>query len=235
MQSGTKKMWARIGWMALMLGWIGGAAWAQGGPIPVDSGSPSNLPPVTGTTGTNSAGGGFSCQVNNGRYEVVYQPPGQPGRFYPWAAPGQMGGGWSPERRCFEIAQRLEAYRPDGLTELRTGVENGYNVVCATTERSPFCRIVFTVPVGADPVVIRDRVFENLLIADSGQGTIAVNTFRANNSPQVFRNRSAGINLRPFLDVRDGGTLNAAASPAPFTSTSPNGNSRNLDRFRRRN
>ncbi|MFQ3679075.1 MAG: COP23 domain-containing protein [Pseudanabaenaceae cyanobacterium] len=226
-----------MSWIAL--GLSSGLLLSQAGPVPVDSfPSPDPLPPVPGPVETvGQTGGGFSCQFANGRPEVSYQPPSQPGRFYPWAAPGQMGGGWSPEQRCFEIARRLEAYRADGLTELRTGVENGYNVVCATTERNPLCRIVFTVPVGADPLTIRDRVFENLLIADSGQGTIAVNTLRANSQPRIFRSRAAGINLRPFLDVRDGGTLNAdsaASRPTPSTTAPiPNG-TRNLDRFRRR-
>ncbi len=220
-----------MNWIAL--GLSGGVLLAQTGPVPVDSPpvnpSPNSFPSGPVETVGNS-GGGFSCQFTNGRPEVSYQPPSQPGRFYPWAAPGQMGGGWSPEQRCFEIARRLEAYRADGLTELRTGVENGYNIVCATTERNPSCRIVFTVPVGADPLTVRDRVFENLLIADSGQNTIAVNTLRSRNQPGIFRNRAAGINLKPFLDVQDGGTLTAPSRPQPTAVPG----TRNLDRFRRR-
>jgi hypothetical protein len=224
-----------MGMSWIVLGLSGGMLLAQAGPVPVDS-VPSNTSPNPFPSGpvetVGSTGGGFSCQFANGRPEVSYQPPSQPGRFYPWAAPGQMGGGWSAEQRCFEIARRLEAYRADGLTELRTGVENGYNIVCATTERNPSCRIVFTVPVGADPLTIRDRVFENLLIADSGQGTIAVNTLRANNRPSIFRNRPAGINLKPFLDAQDGGTLATQTAPNPTQPmTAP---IRNLDRFQRR-
>jgi hypothetical protein len=168
-------------------------------------------------TGNISADQRFSCQSQNGQYTVMYQPKSQTGQFYPWAVPAVMGGGWSSERRCNEISRRLEQYRPDGLTELRTGVENGYNVICATTDRNGACRIVLTVPVGADPNNIRDRVFANLTTADSGQTTVGVNTFaqgnRSNSLGGLFgtpraslRNNNNGIDLKPFLDSTDGGT-----------------------------
>lgn len=158
----------------------------------------------------------FSCQTSGGQYTVMYSPESQPNQFYPWASPSQMGGGWSPEARCTEIARRLESYRPDGLTEMRTQMENGLNTICVTTDRVPGCRIVMTVPPGQDAIATRDRVFENLLIADSGQSTIAVNTFTGGGlgslgslfgRPRPTTVKSpAGINLRPFLDVKDGGT-----------------------------
>ncbi|MBD3882790.1 hypothetical protein IFO70_13540 [Phormidium tenue FACHB-886] len=168
----------------------------------------------------------FSCENVNGDYTVMYSPQSQPGRRYAWANPGQMGGGWTPERRCAEISRRLEFYRPDGLVELRTAIENGYDTVCVTTDAVPSCRIVLTVPEGQDPLATRDRVFSNLTVADSGQQTTAVNTYRGNGDRGIInqigeaigvdlsgitgrRQRSAGaegINLRPFLDPADGGT-----------------------------
>ena len=162
----------------------------------------------------------FSCQPLNGEYTVVYQPESQPSQYFPWAKPVQLGGGWTPQSRCNEIARRLESYRPDGLQEMTTGQENGYNTVCVTTERVPGCRIVFTVPPGQDPVSTRDRVFENLTVADSGQHTDAINTYtnrgddgignlvnRGREILGVGKSRSnKNINLQPFLDKKDGGT-----------------------------
>jgi hypothetical protein len=160
----------------------------------------------------------------NGQYTVMYQPESQPNQSFPWATPAAMGDGWTSARRCEEISQRLESYRPDGLVELRTDVENDYNTVCVTTENDPSCRIVFTVPPGQDPTLTRDRVFQNLTVADSGQETTAVNTYRnrdqqANGVDELLnmgravlsgrKNPQAGaesINLRPFLDRADGGT-----------------------------
>lgn len=164
----------------------------------------------------------FSCQVQNGQYMVMYQPKSQPGKSFPWAVPSAMGGGWSPERRCYEISRRLEAYRPDGLLEMRTAIENGYNIICATTEKNPTCRIVLTVPPGQDPIVTRDRVFANITTADSGQQTTGVATFKEGSSlPDVLglpvslplpRSRDT-IYLKPFLDPTDGGTLTAVPVP----------------------
>ncbi len=166
----------------------------------------------------------FSCAIDQGQHTVMYNPQSQPDEFYPWAKPQALGGGWSADRRCAEISRRLESYRPDGLLEMQTSVENGYDIVCVTTEADPSCRIVFTVPPGQDPELTRDRVFENLAVADSGQQTDAVNTYRGNGAGEILnqigqelginlpsgmggrRTSSSNINLRPFLDPADGGT-----------------------------
>ncbi|MEL6602067.1 MAG: COP23 domain-containing protein [Cyanobacteria bacterium J06614_10] len=175
----------------------------------------------------------FECQLSNGEYTVMYLPESQPGAAYPWATPGAMGGGWTAERRCFTISERLESYRPEGLAELQVGTENGYDIVCATTEQLPnMCKIVFTVPPGQNPVVTRDQVFENLALADSGTDTTIVNTFTAgddndllgqigdviNNFPlggaTSTAQRDENINLKPFLSPADGGTGAALTRPA---------------------
>ncbi|UBF24623.1 COP23 domain-containing protein [Kovacikia minuta CCNUW1] len=185
--------------------------------------------PADSTTGTpnsgtpaNLAGTRFTCEYRGGEYQVMYHPESQPQQSYPWAKPSALGGGWTPQNRCNEISRRLESYRPDGLLEMRTGVENGYNTVCVTTQRVSNCRIVLTVPPGQDPTSTRDRVFQNLTVADSGQQTQAVNTFvggsngdilnqigqAINNLPNLGNASpaSGAINLRPFLDRADGGT-----------------------------
>ncbi|NJR64787.1 MAG: hypothetical protein HC772_04795 [Leptolyngbyaceae cyanobacterium CRU_2_3] len=195
---------------------------SAGALVPVEAGL-AQTPSNSGSTPPSNAR--FSCELDNGEYTVMYSPQSQPNQTYPWAQPGEMGGGWTPERRCSEISRRLEFYRPDGLLELRTAVENGYNTVCVTTEFVPSCRIVLTVPPGQDPTSTRDRVFSNLTVADSGQQTGAVNTFTGRNSGGLLnqigqaigvdlsapsgrrqRGTSDGINLRPFLDRADGGT-----------------------------
>jgi hypothetical protein len=163
----------------------------------------------------------FSCGLDNGRYTVMYAPESQPDQQYPWAVPEDMGAAWPAERRCNVISDRLEAYRPDGLIELQTGLENGYNTVCVTTEAVSSCRIVFTVPPGQDPVTTRDSVFNNLVLADQGESTEGVTTLTNGESsildqigdvlggaslPGQSGSARSGINLRPFLDPADGGT-----------------------------
>ena len=171
------------------------------------------------TEETSTAAARFFCQLQGGQYTVMYAPSSQPSQSYPWAIPGDMGDAWPAERRCNEISRRLESYRPDGLLELQTGLENGYNTVCVTTEAVAACRIVFTVPPGQDPLATRDRVFNNLLVADQGNATTGVTTFTDGGSilddlgevlglpPGGSQSApSRGINLRPFLDTADGGT-----------------------------
>ncbi|ERT04933.1 circadian oscillating COP23 family protein [Lyngbya aestuarii BL J] len=170
----------------------------------------------------------FRCEVIGGEYTVMYYPVTQDNQGFAWAVPGEMGGGWTPDRRCNEISSRLESYRPDGLYELLTGVENGYNVICATTEDVPSCRIVLTVPTEENPQLVRDRIFQNLVVADSGTATQAVYTLTDENSTgdiiqgifrggtggnSTQRNRSRGINLKPFLAPEDRGTGTQLQSP----------------------
>lgn len=187
-----------------------------------------NDPSTTNPTPTRrSSDTRFTCEITNGEYTVMYYPESQPNRGYPWAIPSQMGGGWTPERRCNEITRRFEAYRADGLLELTTDIENNYDIICVTTQVDPSdCRIVLTVPPGQDPQLTRDLVFENLLAADDGQRTEGVYTLTDNGSEnQIFEgvgkiledigiNRTGNrprkspekIDLRPFLDPADGGT-----------------------------
>jgi hypothetical protein len=220
----------RLGKIALAI--VAIAAIAAPVALPVSAQSDAPVPVETPEKPDVLTGQRFSCQVQNGQYTVVYQPKSQPGKVFPWATPSAMGGGWASDRRCYEISRRLESYRPDGLVEMRTGVENGLNTICATTENNSACRIILTVPVGQDPATTRDRVFSNLATADTGQTTAPVATFvegdRSNNilgidlagllggRPQRNTNTPApsrpnnfsgdGIYLKPFLDPSDGGT-----------------------------
>ena len=181
----------------------------------------------------------FTCEVVDGEYTVMYYPESQPDEGYPWAIPTQLGGGWTPERRCDEITARFETYRQDGLLELTTGVENGYDTICVTTQLDPTdCRIVLTVPPGQDPQLTRDLIFDNLLVADDGGSTQGVYTFGDGQSNRdvlgelgnVIGGKDSkpsspeNIDLRPFLDPADGGTgellrsNSAAPQPQPGNS-----------------
>ncbi|MEH1968421.1 COP23 domain-containing protein [Nostoc sp.] len=212
-------------------------------PVPIDTST--GIPPSPSADGTTR----FTCQTYNGQYTIMYQPQSQPGQFFPWAAPAALGGGWDAQKRCAAIASRLELYRPDGLQELQTSVENNENIVCVTTEVNPTCRIVLTVPRGKDAVVVRNSIFQNLTTADSGQQTIAVNTYgdRSSGGNELYNlgrtllgsgnNRVSssrnGINLKPFLDRKDGGTGNNLRSGVAIRRQSqPNGARLSPGKFR---
>ena len=228
---------------------IGTATLAAAFSLPTNAQSSEPLPDVDPQAEDNSPISDdvrFECQLYNGEYTVMYLPESQPGQAYPWATPQEMGGGWTAETRCFTISDRLESYRPEGLVELQVGIENGYDIVCATTEQIPgLCKIVFTVPPGQDPTFTRDLVFENLTLADSGTDTTIVNTYTGygntdilsevglgqvsqilgeiSSSRQRSANRSNAINLKPFLDSADGGTGTALrrTNAAPARTLNP--------------
>ncbi|MDY6782113.1 MAG: COP23 domain-containing protein [Cyanobacteriota bacterium] len=239
-----------------------GSAIAQTSPSWELSQNNPRRPDVIIDTNPNSGGGSgipgeeaqrdtrFSCEYTNGQYTVMYHPEDQYQEAYPWAVPSAMGGGWTAQNRCVAISERLESYRPDGLLELRTGIENNYDVVCATTQQDSRCRIVFTVPPGQNPMITRDRVFENLTVADSGQMTEGVTTYvEGNAGSSIFteldrvlggngaisgvlggqRDRADALYLRPFLSPADGGT--GERLPGGFSRPSP-APRLNPDRFR---
>ena len=187
----------------------------------------------------------FSCELVDGEYTVMYFPESQPNQGYPWAIPSELGGGWTPQRRCDEIVSRFEQYRQDGLLELTTGTENGYDTICVTTQLDPTdCRLILTVPPGQDPQLTRDLIFDNLLVADDGGSTQGVYTFGdgqsgsrdvlgeignvingGGNDSDAKKSSPESINLKPFLDPADGGTGRQLRNSATPTATPSNSNS----------
>jgi hypothetical protein len=203
---------------------------------------PGSVPSSPSSTAQNTDTR-FSCELVNGEYTVMYYPESQPQESYPWAIPSELGGGWTPQKRCDAITSRFEAYRQDGLLELTTGEENGYDTICVTTQLDPTdCRIVLTVPPGQDPQLTRDLIFDNLLVADDGGSTQGVYTFGDGQSggdvlgeignvingggnggnAKAPRKSPENIDLRPFLDPADGGTgeklKGNSAAPKPSNS-----------------
>ncbi|MEC4896106.1 MAG: COP23 domain-containing protein [Oscillatoria sp. PMC 1051.18] len=182
----------------------------------------------TNDTNTSYETPRFTCESNNGQPTVMYQPDSQPGEKYPWAVPVRLGGGWTEARRCDEIARRLEAYRSDNMMELSTRKEGNYDIVCVTSQVVPACRIVFTVPPGQNPWAVRDRVFQNLLTANSGDYTQGVVTYSGQNSIEGLlrgnSSQSQDIDLRPFLDANDGGTATRINDSQTTNATEPETN-----------
>ncbi|TAG90098.1 MAG: hypothetical protein EAZ09_21530 [Oscillatoriales cyanobacterium] len=116
-----------------------------------------------------------------------------------------LGGGYTPLKRCEEIASRLEIYRKDGLTNLGyrrdPNTPNQY-VVCAFTRLGrDSCPLLVTLKPGSDTEAynaMRDMM-GNLLNGGSGvyqnsDGKLATSQF----SPS-----SPEIDLTPFLAEED--------------------------------
>ena len=215
----------------------------------INSPNSSRSVPSRSTTTAQAQDTRFTCELVDGEYTVMYSPESQPEEAYPWAIPSELGGGWTPQKRCNAITRRFEEYRQEGLLELATGTENGYDTICVTTQLDPSdCKLILTVPPGQDPQLTRDLIFDNLLVADDGQQTQGVYTFGDNQSNQDIlgeveqviggsnqkkkrANSPENIDLRPFLDPADGGTgqqLTQGNSAAP----KPNNSERKPDLFK---
>jgi Circadian oscillating protein COP23 len=229
-------------------------SWAILGAVLTASSVGAQYGPPTPQTAVPSGGNQarFTCESINNESTVTYRPVDRPGDRYPWAIPSTMGSNWNANKRCTEIARRLEEYRRDGLKELRTEVKNQYDTVCVTTERDSECRLVFTVPSGQDAIATRDSVFRNLTMADSGQRTTGVNTFAdgGNNgfgnlfgnlpglgnggtaAPASKLQNNPNIDLRPFLSTKDGGTATQLRAPATKNPTTGSSKKLNPNRFR---
>jgi len=125
----------------------------------------------------------FACEFVNGQYTVMYQPESQPNQSFP-ATPAAMGDGWTSERRCNEISQRLESYRPDGI-ELRTDVENNYNTVrekLKTTRPAGLCSPFLPVKIRLQPAI---AFLQNLTVADNGEQTTATYVNRGRQGNEI--------------------------------------------------
>jgi len=108
----------------------------------------------------------FTCKLIDEQYTVMYSPAGQSLYSSAWLtlkpeASDFFGDPWMPQKRCQDISQRLELYRPDGFLELSTSETNGYDFVCMTTEKNPNCRIVYTLTPSEDPVLLIEQIQEN--------------------------------------------------------------------------
>lgn len=203
----------------------------------IDTDPPNSSPPTPVNTSLGDER--FTCQLERGKYTVMYYPQNQDRQSYPWAVPSDLGNGWTAQRRCSEISRRLEMYRPDRLLELKIGRENNYDTICVTTQRDNSCRIILTIPPGKNSEITRAQIFQTLIAAEKRQYTQGVNAFTngktggsiINQLDRIFngnlsqQNNSSFsknvINLRPFLAPSDGGTGSRLQNSLPNTAPTP--------------
>jgi len=121
----------------------------------------------------------------------------------PWLKIVTSLGGRDPQRRCSEIAGRLEIYRQDGLMEL-TYRDNpttpGQAVVCAYTRLSGTnCPLVITLQRGTDPYKTF-RLITAPLRDEQLQGGVYQSP---NGRPQSVPGNNLSVELAPHLRAKD--------------------------------
>lgn len=79
-----------------------------------------------------------------------------------WVSYWASNSGWTPERRCQAIANRFQRYYDNGMLKyMRTGVVNGYPVICVGTSTGGSCRprdVLVTLKWGRDPAYILEQM-----------------------------------------------------------------------------
>ena len=150
----------------------------------------------------------FSCQnqpdTQRGSevWTVMYRHDKSP---QPWLKMvTTLGGGYTPLKRCEEIAERLEIYRKDGLTQLTyrrdSNTPNQY-VICAKTKLSgDNCPLLVTLKPGSETEAYKEL---QDMTEDLQNGT---GVYQGGGGKQVVPNFSPAspvIDLTPFLAEED--------------------------------
>jgi hypothetical protein len=121
---------------------------------------------------------GFICSNDLGTPATVVVSSGKERPFIRWTSDRFAGSGWSAERRCEAVSQRLqESYDKGSLKFLTPGRMNGLPVVCSTDRDGGSCiDLIYTLKPGQNPAT----TLSNLLQARQGtSGPISESSRRA--------------------------------------------------------
>lgn len=121
---------------------------------------------------------GFVCSSDLGTPTTVVVSSGKERPFIRWSSDRFADAGWSAERRCEAVSQRLqESYDKGNLKFLTTGRMNGLPVVCSTDRDGGSCiDLIYTLKPEQNPAT----TLSNLLQARQGtSGPISETSRRA--------------------------------------------------------
>jgi len=109
---------------------------------------------------------GFICSSDLGTPTTVVVTPGKERPFIRWNTDRFADAGWSAQRRCEAVSQRLqESYDKGSLKFLTTGRMNGLPVICSTDRDGGSCiDLIYTLKPGQNPAT----TLSNLLQARQG-------------------------------------------------------------------
>jgi len=79
-----------------------------------------------------------------------------------WVSYWASNSGWTPQRRCQAIANRFQRYYDNGMLKyMRTGIVNGYPVICIGSSTGGSCRardVLVTLKWGSNPAFILEQM-----------------------------------------------------------------------------
>ncbi|AFY82523.1 COP23 domain-containing protein [Oscillatoria acuminata] len=91
-----------------------------------------------------------------------------------WKSTFFEGSGYTPEKRCLEVSERLQTYYQMGLLHyLTTGVQDNQNIICVTRTHGGDCSgLLLTLEPGDNPEqVLKDLVNNQGRMIERSEGT----------------------------------------------------------------
>lgn len=105
---------------------------------------------------------GFFCSTSASVPTTVYlNKQGTQEPWITWSSDYFTDSGWTPEKRCLEVSNRLETYRiKNQLQYVTSGVINNQKVICvAATQGAPCGGIIYTLKPGQDAIAALNNLF----------------------------------------------------------------------------
>jgi len=103
----------------------------------------------------------FSCKMESGAWTTVVNESGKPERqLIRWTSDLGASVGYTPERRCNEVTNRMNSFFSNSGQFITHGIYNGQKVICATDRLGKDClNLLYTVQPKDDPKAVLKDLF----------------------------------------------------------------------------
>jgi len=115
----------------------------------------------------------FACDVSTKVPRTVARTETKEVNLIVWESKAFTSSGFTPERRCNEVSDRLQKYAKGGnLRYITTGKINNQNVVCVAAYRNGQCRpngLILTLKNDENPREVLESLFETAFKVSGGK------------------------------------------------------------------
>ena len=113
------------------------------------------------TKSAEAAPRNFSCQMVSGAWATLVNESGKPERqLIRWTSDLGASVGYTPERRCNEVTNRMNLYFSNSGQFITHGIQKGQKVICTTDRLGKDClNLLYTLTPNKDPKVVLEDLF----------------------------------------------------------------------------
>lgn len=103
----------------------------------------------------------FSCQMVSGAWTTLVNESGKSERqLIRWTYDFGGAVGYTPERRCNEVTNRMNLYFSNSGQFITHGIQNGQKVICTTDRLAKDCiNLLYTLKPNKDPKLVLEDLF----------------------------------------------------------------------------